>query len=229
MFTLRPPHRLRLSTSLIIHLHTLQTYTHTYPILRVLSFLFTMKAVLTSGWALALLGAFQSVTAQEKYKVQTPPLTTDWTYKVGTNPWPEHPRPQLRRDAWKSLNGLWTWRRAAGTGDANTLPASGPLDKEVLVPACIESALSGLQILDARYMWYETTFEVPKDWKKQSVLLNFEAVDNTAVVYVNGVKQGTHVGGYDRYTVDITKDVKIGEKNELYVLPPFTTWHWDSC
>lgn len=31
------------------------------------------------------------------YSVKTPPLTTNWTYEVGTNPWPEYPRPQLQR------------------------------------------------------------------------------------------------------------------------------------
>lgn len=35
------------------------------------------------------------------YSVKTPPLTTNWTYEVGTNPWPEYPRPQLQRSQCK--------------------------------------------------------------------------------------------------------------------------------
>ncbi|KAI8400147.1 hypothetical protein FOFC_18970, partial [Fusarium oxysporum] len=153
-------------------------------------------------------------SAQTKYEVQKPPLDTDWTYKVGTNPWPEHPRPQLKRDAWKSLNGIWTWR---GDGDLSNPPKEGPLDREVLVPACIESALSGLQILDEREFWYQRSFEVSNNWKNQTVLLHFEAVDYNSTVFVNGKEKTTHIGGYDRFTVDVTEDIKFGESNELLV------------
>ncbi|KAF5609276.1 beta-galactosidase [Fusarium subglutinans] len=153
-------------------------------------------------------------SAQTKYEVQKPPLDTDWTYEVGTNPWPEHPRPQLKRDAWKSLNGIWTWR---GDGDLSNPPKEGPLDREVLVPACIESALSGLQILDQREFWYQRSFEVSDDWKNQTVLLHFEAVDYNSTVFVNGKEKTTHIGGYDRFTVDVTDDIKFGESNELLV------------
>ncbi|PCD27201.1 hypothetical protein QX201_005967 [Fusarium graminearum] len=153
------------------------------------------------------------VSAQTRYEVQTPPLDTDWTYKVGTNPWPEHPRPLLKREAWKSLNGIWTWR---GDGELSN-PPEGPLDREVLVPACIESGLSGLQILDQREFWYQRSFEVPDDWKDQSVLLHFEAVDYNSTVFVNGKQKTNHIGGYDRFTIDVTDNVKFGESNELLV------------
>ncbi|KAJ4327892.1 hypothetical protein N0V84_001703 [Fusarium piperis] len=163
---------------------------------------------------LLLLG---TASAQTKYKVQRPPLDTDWTYKVGTNPWPEYPRPQLRREAWKSLNGIWTWKPAKGEKDVEKLPKAGSLDREVLVPSCIESALSGLQILDVRDMWYETKFEVPEEWRDHKVLLNFESVDYKATVFVNGAKKTTHIGGYDRFTIDVTENVKFGASNELLV------------
>ncbi|EEU37603.1 uncharacterized protein NECHADRAFT_106524 [Fusarium vanettenii 77-13-4] len=165
----------------------------------------------------SLLLLADTASAQTKYKVQKPPLDTDWTYKVGTNPWPEHPRPQLRRDAWKSLNGIWTWKAANDEKDVENLPKAEALEREVLVPSCIESALSGLQILDVRDMWYERTFEVPEEWKDRKVLLNFESVDYKATVFVNGVKKTTHIGGYDRFTIDVTENVKFGASNELLV------------
>lgn len=174
-----------------------------------------MRAVLSYSWALAALCAIHTSHAQTPYKIQKPPLDTDWTYNVGTNPWPEHPRPQLRRDSWKSLNGLWTWRPATGNGDLESPPQPGPLDSEVLVPSCIESGLSGLQVLTVRHMWYETTFDVPADWNGQIVLLNFESVDYRATVFINGVRKETHVGGYSRFTIDVTKDVKFGAPNNL--------------
>lgn len=174
-----------------------------------------MRATHSFPVALAALFGFRTVRGQEPYKVQTPPLTTDWTYNVGTDPWPEYPRPQLRRDTWQSLNGLWTWRAATGDGDVESPPSSGPLDREVLVPSCIESGLSGLQILDVAHMWYETVFEVPSDWEGQRVLLNFEAVDYEATVLVNGEKLANHVGGYARFTVDITDKANFGGSNDL--------------
>lgn len=174
----------------------------------------TMRSA-TAALALGLSLLAGSATAQTPYKVQRPPLDTDWTYNVGTDPWPEYPRPQAAREAWKSLNGLWTWRSAAGTEELENPPAAGPLDAEVLVPSCIESGLSGLQVLDTHHMWYETTFTVPEDWEDQSVLLNFEAVDYRATVIINGQRKETHVGGYNRFAIDVTKDIKVGKTNNL--------------
>ena len=167
--------------------------------------------------SLSLLGALAtSVKAQDgpvPYEVQTPPLDTDWTYEVGTDPWPEYPRPQLRRKAWKSLNGLWTWSGATSNDDIDS-PPSGELEREVLVPSCIESGLSGLQELNTTHMWFRTTFEIPEDWD-QTTLLNFEAVDYEATVWVNGEEVGKNIGGYHRFTIDVTDAIDASGKNEL--------------
>ncbi|POR32096.1 Beta-glucuronidase [Tolypocladium paradoxum] len=150
------------------------------------------------------------------YKVQTPPLDTDWTYKVGTNPWPEYPRPQLRRDVWQSLNGIWTYQGAGTTAALSSLP-NGLLDREIMIPSCVESALSGIQELGVTNMWFARNFKVPKSWDGKTTLLIFEAVDYEATVFVNGVKAGNHVGGYFRFSVDVTKLVKYGQDNQLLV------------
>ena len=138
------------------------------------------------------------------YELQKPPLDTPWTEKVGTNPWPEHPRPQLVRKDWKSLNGLWTWQ-ATGDGD-NSKPPTGALEREVLVPSCIESGLSGIQELNITDHWFQTT---------ERLLLNFEPVDYEATGFVNGKKVGSNVGGYFRFTIDITDAAKRDGNNEL--------------
>jgi beta-galactosidase/beta-glucuronidase len=164
--------------------------------------------------AFVALSASSLAQAATPYEVQTPPLDTDWTYKVGTNPWPEHPRPQLRRKSWKSLNGIWTYQ-SAPDNDALEDPPSGELEKEVLVPSCIESGLSGIQELDVRYMWFAREFEVPEEWDGSRVLLNFEAVDYYATVFVNGEKVQDHAGGYNRFTIDVTDHVSLDGKNDL--------------
>lgn len=86
------------------------------------------------------------------------------------------------------------------------------------MPSCIESGLSGLQQLDVSSMWFQTKFEVPEKWKGKKLLLNFEAVDYKSTVFVNGNRKTTHVGGYDRFTIDVTNDVKFGHANNLWVL-----------
>lgn len=164
--------------------------------------------------ALVALSASRLVLAATPYEVQKPPLDTDWTYSVGTDPWPEHPRPQLRRKAWESLNGIWTYQSASGD-DAADSPPSGELEHEVLVPSCIESGLSGIQDLDVTHMWFAREFEVPEDWKDNRVLLNFEAVDYYATVFVNGEEVESHVGGYNRFTIDVTDSISFDGPNDL--------------
>lgn len=152
-----------------------------------------------------------------KYSVQTPPLDTQWTYKVGTEPWPHYPRPKLARSQWKSLNGLWTYESASGLGDISTPPFDRTLSQEVLVPFCLESALSGIQGENTIYSWYRTTFKVPSNWTGDRVLLNFGAVDYEATVFINGRTARFHRGGYFAFSVDVTDFLNDGE-NELYAL-----------
>ncbi|OBR04680.1 Glycosyl hydrolase family 2 [Colletotrichum higginsianum IMI 349063] len=162
-------------------------------------------------------GSAPTVGAAEPYKLQTPPLDTEWTSQVGTNPWPEHPRPQLRRENWLNLNGIWTFQAASGHKDVSHPPAGSTLDREVLIPSCIESGLSGIQELEVPHFWLARTFQVPKNWGNQSVLLHFEAVDYEATVFINGKKAAFHRGGYFRFTVDATQYLKPGGNNTLLV------------
>ena len=66
---------------------------------------------------------------------------TPWADKVDpNNPLPEYPRPQLARDQWVNLNGLWDY--AVTKRDDPQPPA---FEGKILVPFCIESALSGVK------------------------------------------------------------------------------------
>jgi hypothetical protein len=78
-----------------------------------------------------------------KYAPKVPPLTTPWTDKVGTNPWPEYPRPLLQRSQWKNLNGIWKYQDAANLDAVQSPPFGKELEQEVLIPSCLESGLSG--------------------------------------------------------------------------------------
>ncbi len=142
-----------------------------------------------------------------------PPLRTQWMSDVSPDSvLPEYPRPQMVRQDWYNLNGLWQF----GKGEAGQLPPYGQqLAEEILVPFPIESALSGL-MRTGQDMWYRRTFTVPDAWSGQHVLLHFGAVDWQATVYVNGHEVGSHTGGYDSFSFDITQQLHSGE-NELIV------------
>ena len=96
-----------------------------------------------------------------RYAVKQPPLTTPWTYKAGTNPWPEYPRPQLQRPEWQNLNGIWKYQNASSLSAVDTPPFGQNLANEVLVPSCLESGLSG------EFEKFEHCFEVADDLNLQ--------------------------------------------------------------
>lgn len=142
------------------------------------------------------------------------PLTTPWTKDVTPDKvWPEYPRPQMVRDSWENLNGLWDYAIVAK--DAQTPTA---WDGEILVPFCAESALSGVKkaVLPDQSLWYHTTFKAPSVKKGEHLLLHFGAVDWQTTVWVNGKEVGRHVGGFDPFSFDLTEVLKDGQ-NELVV------------
>ncbi|MFH0945234.1 MAG: sugar-binding domain-containing protein [Planctomycetota bacterium] len=141
-------------------------------------------------------------------------LLTQWAADVSmVQPWPEYPRPQMVRAEWTNLNGHW---------DYAILPkdAARPeqWDGEILVPYCIESALSGVKktvSLDQR-LWYRRSFDTAELKTGRRTLIHFGAVDWECTVWVNGREVGSHQGGYDAFSFDITDALREGS-NELVV------------
>ncbi len=142
-------------------------------------------------------------------------LPTPWTEAAAKAevPLSVYPRPQLQRDEWMCLNGKWDYRGGKDVPNAMQPEKAAAFDgvkEQILVPYCPESYLSGIQKKQEINMWYRRTFTVPEKWKGKQVLLHFDAVDHDATVFVNGKKAGTHAGGYDGFSFNITPFLKSG-------------------
>ncbi len=144
-------------------------------------------------------------------------IKTVWADSVDpNNVLPEYPRPQMVRDNWQNLNGLWQYTILPNTDDEK-IPSS--FDGNILVPFAVESALSGVgkSVGKDSVLWYERTFSISGTRKNKRVLLHFGAVDWRSDIYVNGKNVGRHEGGYDPFTLDITDDLKKGKKQTVAV------------
>ena len=151
---------------------------------------------------------------------------------------PDYPRPQLVRKEWINLNGAWNFCfDDNGEGEANW-PALGlPEDRvrEIKVPFTYETAASGIGDETVHScVWYERAFfisgseqtvipdseQAVRTGSEQAVradrkrlLLHLEGSDFETAVWINGKKAGSHRGGYERFSFDITDSICIGENH----------------
>ncbi len=150
-------------------------------------------------------------------------LITRWGREVTPeNAWREYPRPQLARDAWQNLNGLWDY--AVTPVSVKTPPEAWA--GQLLVPFCLESRLGGVQRLlqPEEALWYRRSLEATPT-PGMRTLLNFEAVDYRCEVFVNGTSVGTHQGGNTPFAFDITEALQSGA-NEIMVRVEDETEAW---
>jgi len=137
-------------------------------------------------------------------------LYTPWGEKLDKHaPLPEYPRPQLRRESYLNLNGVWSY--TVEDGEEYTKKNTGT----IVVPFSPESLLSGcgFQLQSGETLWYERTFTLPEGFRRDRVLLHFGAVDQSCRVLVNDKAVGSHEGGYLPFTFDITDALQEGENH----------------
>ena len=134
----------------------------------------------------------------------------------------EYPRPQMIREKWINLNGLWEYAVTPVEGEPEKM------DGIILVPFAVESALSGVGrvVTENDALWYERNFEVPEDWAGQRIMLNFGAVDWKAEVFVDEQFAGTHTGGYAPFSLDITDLLSKKDRHVLRVKVTDRTDKW---
>lgn len=136
-----------------------------------------------------------------------------------TFPRPEHPKPQFMRPQWINLNGAWNFAFDFGRSgvERKWYQRDRPFDREIMVPFCPESKLSGLEYKDFMPgVWYQRAFEVPPDWQGQRIFLHFGGVEYDCRAWVNGIPVGRHYGGSVSFSFEITTALRAG-LNQLVV------------
>ena len=124
-------------------------------------------------------------------------------------PWNVYPRPRMRRDNWLNLNGDWEFSVRDKRFPKN-------YHRTIRVPFCPESALSGIKehFPEDSVLCYRRMVAIPEAWKDGRVLLHVGAADQHLECFVGDKKVGSHSGGYDAFTFDITDALVPGE-NEI--------------
>ena len=141
--------------------------------------------------SLLLLTGIRTANAVE-WQMKQGPMMTPWSETLDPeNVLGEYPRPQMERQEWMNLNGIWDLRKAI---QDEAYSPDFIYDKKILVPFPLESAISGvMEESDNQCYWYRRTLTIPESMKGKNILLHFDAVDWEAIVYVNGKKVGkTH-------------------------------------
>jgi len=159
---------------------------------------------------------------EEKWKPAPSPLMTRFAEEVSPKEIPTfefYARPMLSRDsAGRNLLGLWDF---CVTESFVKEPLSEYQGK-IMVPYPIESALSGVKrtIGANEKLWYHLAcpIEWGTDWLKSAnsrLMLRFDGVNYGATVFVNGKELGSHRGGNDAFSFDISGLIKEKGKQTL--------------
>ena len=129
------------------------------------------------------------------------PLFTKESRDIPDIPWNRYPRPQMVREDWLCLNGIWDLK----IGSRPSAP--------VRVPFCPESLLSRVEMppKTGETLSYSRTFTLPDSWRGEKILLHCGAVSSYACVLLNGRQLATHENSYLPFTVDLSPALTEGD------------------
>lgn len=116
---------------------------------------------------------------------------------------PTHPRPQLRRKQWTSLDGEWQF--AIDPDSRWKLPDEVEWSGAIQVPFAPETAASG--VADTGFYeacWYRKRIPTRVVDDQRDLLLHFGAVDYEATIWANGSLVAHHEGGYTPFTANLS-------------------------
>jgi hypothetical protein len=119
---------------------------------------------------------------------------------------------------WFNLNGEWEFAFDDANEGLNEGWQDGrELPQRIIVPFAYQTELSGINDKSIHeVVWYARSFELPDEFYKRDLLLNFGAVDYACTVWVNGQEVGHNRGGHVPFQFDIAPYLQPGE-NRLTV------------
>jgi beta-galactosidase/beta-glucuronidase len=133
---------------------------------------------------------------------------------------PLHPRPQLTREGWIDLNGMWGF----AFDDENVglmqrwMNRADVFGATITVPFPPESNASGIGDKGMHpVVWYRRTIVVGPELRGGRLLLHFGAVDYRAQVWLNGLLVAQHEGGHTPFTADISTALLDSEEQVIVV------------
>jgi hypothetical protein len=163
-----------------------------------------------------LMGFKINVGFSQDWKPVEGQLMTTWGSSVTPdNVLQEYPRPQMVRKNWVNLNGLWDFC-ISNNGSKDSMS----LSRKILVPFCVESALSGIKetVRPFQQMTYRKYISIPDTWIGKKILLHFDAVDDYTKLWIDGSFVGDHKGGYDAFQFDIAPFLQSGKNHEIKLI-----------
>ena len=124
-----------------------------------------------------------------------------------------YPRPQFVRNNWTNLNGEWDFTfDDEKIGEQKEFFKIFPKDKKIIVPYTYETKMSGINDQSVHEnIWYSKNVDIKEI--KNKYILHFEGSDFITKLWINGRYVGMNIGGYHRFSFDITKFLIEGNNN----------------
>ena len=125
-----------------------------------------------------------------------------------------YPRPQFVRENWINLNGEWNFIfDDENIGEKQKYYNKIPESRKIQVPFTYETKMSGINDETIhKNIWYQKNINLQKNYKLNTIL-HFEGSDFITKIWINGNYVGMNVGGYHRFSFDITNYLVEGNNN----------------
>lgn len=128
-----------------------------------------------------------------------------------------------------SLNGTWQFLASNDITEEAVLKESFTEWDTIQVPGNWDTRERYSEYVGKGY--YQKSFEIPKNWNNKQIRLKFDAVYETAKVWLNGEYLGEHIGGYTPFEFNITDKVEFKKENSIVVMADNTYkrgawWAW---
>lgn len=132
-----------------------------------------------------------------------------------------HPRPNLVRDRWLSLDGPWDFR-SEGSDWGATIKVPFPWESPAsgVGPPAPERYVRGADVAAGRaggVGWYRRRVTIPPDWAEESVWVVVGAAYWSSRVWVDGRLVAEHADGYLPFEAEVTAMAQPGAEHEVVI------------